>query len=81
MSRLNLTLDDVMHSWIAKHAAREKIAIAACARRLLREAIEQREAFARRRKLAEDYAAGREDATEVLRDLERPQLEGLLDDA
>ena len=81
MSRLNLTLDEVTLSWVAKHAARERIAVAAYVRRLLREAIEQREALARRRKLAADYAAGREDAKEVLRDLEGPQLEGLLDDA
>ena len=81
MRRLNLTLDDATFSWLTKHAAREKIALAACARRLLREALEQREALARRRKLAADYAAGREDAKDVLRDLERPQLEGLLDDA
>ena len=80
MSRLNLTLDDVTFSWLRKHAAREKIAVATCARRLLREAVEQQEALAHRRKLAADYAAGREDARDVLRDLERPQLEGLLDD-
>ena len=81
MSRLNLTLDDDTLSWLTRHAAREKVGVAAYARRLLREALEQREALARRRKLAADYAAGREDAAEVLRDLERPQLEGLLDDA
>ena len=81
MSRLNLTLDDVTLSWLAKHASRERVSLAAYARRLLREAVEQREALARRRKLAADYAAGREDAMDVLRDLERPQLEGLLDDA
>lgn len=81
MSRLNLTLDDDTLTWLTRHAAREKVGVAAYARRLIREALEQREALARRRKLAADYAAGREDAAEVLRDLERPQLEGLLDDA
>jgi hypothetical protein len=81
MSRLNLTLDRDTTSWLEKHAAREKMALASFARRLLREAVEQRELLARRRKLAADYAAGREDAREVLDDLERPQLEGLLDDA
>jgi hypothetical protein len=81
MRRLNLTLDDDTQLWLAEHAAREKIAIAAFARRLLREAVAQREALARRRKLAADYAAGREDARELLRDFERPQLDGLLDDA
>jgi hypothetical protein len=73
MGRLSLTLDEATLSWIAAHAAREKISVAACTRRLLREAIEQREALARRRKLAADYVAGREDARDVLRDLERPQ--------
>ena len=43
--------------------------------------VAQRELLARRRKLAADYAAGRADAAEVLEDLERPQIEGLLDDA
>ncbi|MBA3397265.1 MAG: hypothetical protein H0T89_31855 [Deltaproteobacteria bacterium] len=81
MSRLNLTLDADTHSWLERHAAREKIAVASFARRLLREAVEQREHLARRRKLAADYAAGRADAREILDDLERPQLEGLLDDA
>jgi len=72
MSRLNLTLDDVTLSWLAKHASREKVPLAAYARRLLLAALEQREALARRRKLAADYAAGRKDARDLLRDLERP---------
>jgi hypothetical protein len=81
MSRLNLTLDHDTHLWLERHAAQEKIGVASFARRLLREAVEQRERLARHRKLAADYAAGREDAREALDDLERPQLEGLLDDA
>ncbi len=81
MSRLNLTLDDDTQDWLERHAAKEKVAVASLARRLLREAVAQRELLARRRKLAADYAAGRADAAEVLEDLERPQIEGLLDDA
>ena len=81
MSRLNLTLDDDTLEWLATHAAREKVALAAFVRSLLQEAVTQRQLLARRRKLASDYAAGRDDAREVLRDLEAPQLEGLLDDA
>jgi hypothetical protein len=54
--------------------------VATFARELLREAIARREAEAQRRKLARDYAAGRADATELLKDLEAPQLDGLLDD-
>jgi hypothetical protein len=80
MSRLNLTLDDDTLAWLERHAAQEKVAVAAFARRLLREAVAQREALARRRKLAADYAAGRDDARELLAELERPQLEDLLDD-
>lgn len=81
MSRLNLTLDDDTLSWLERHASREKLAVATFARRLLCEAVEHRDLLARRRKLAADYAAGRADAREVLADLERAQLEGLLDDA
>jgi hypothetical protein len=81
MSRLNLTLDDDTLSWLARHAVREKLAVATFAKRLLREAVERRELLAQRRKLAADYAAGRADAKELLAELERPQLEGLLDDA
>lgn len=80
MSRLNLTLDTDTLEWLEKHAAREKVAVAAFARSLLQEAVNHREALARRRKLAADYAAGRDDARELLAELERPQLEELLDD-
>jgi hypothetical protein len=77
MSRLNLTLDADTLGWIERCAAREKMAVAAFARLLLRETVQHREERARRKKLAADFADGRE----LLRDLERPQLEGLLDDA
>ncbi len=80
MSRLNLTLDDDTIRVLMRHAARQDLAVAAFVRLLIREALEQREALARRRKLAADYAAGRSDVREMLTDLERPQLEGLLDE-
>ena len=80
MSRLNLTLDDDTLSGLTRHALKAKVGVATFARELLREAIARREADVRRRKLARDYAAGRGDAAEMLRDLEAPQLEGLLDD-
>lgn len=80
MSRLNLTLDDDTLASLTKHASLAKIAVASFARELLREAVARREADASRRKLARDYAAGRTDATEILKDFETLQLEGLLDD-
>ena len=80
MSRLNLTLDADTLAGLTRHASRAKVAVATLARELLREAVARREAEAQRRKLARDYAAGRADATELLRDFEAPQLEGLLDD-
>lgn len=81
MSRLNLTLDDDTHKRLVAHAARAKVRLATLARELLLEAVERRERIARAKKLAADYAAGREDARELLRELEAPQLEGLLDNA
>jgi len=48
------------------------------ARGLIREAIARRDALEREHKLARDYAAGRSDARQVLRELETAQLE-LLD--
>jgi hypothetical protein len=80
MSRLNLTLDTDTLVWLERHAAQEKVAVASLARRLLQAAVNGRAALDRRRKLAQDYAAGRDDAAELLSDLEQPQLEGLLDE-
>lgn len=74
MSRLNLTLDDDTFEWIERHAARHKIRQAALARQLLQEAVARREAIAQRRKLAADYAAGREDAAELLQEMESGEL-------
>lgn len=79
MARLNLTLDDDTSGALARHAREQGTAQAALARELIREALARREAVARQRKLARDYAAGREDAKELLAELEVAQLE-LLDE-
>jgi hypothetical protein len=79
MERLNLTLDEGTSGALARYARREGKPRAALARELIREAIARREALERERKLARDYAAGRSDARQLLRDLEAAQLE-LLDD-
>ena len=78
MERLNLTLDEGTSGALARHARREGKPRAALARELIREAIARREALEHQRRLARDYAAGRRDAKQLLKDLELAQLE-LLD--
>ena len=80
MSRLNLTLDDDTANWIKQHAAARKMRQATVARELLAEAVANREQAERRRLLAADYAAGRKDAAELLRDLELPQTDPWVDE-
>jgi hypothetical protein len=75
MERLNLTLDSHTSERLSRHAKREGTPRAAYARGILREALEAREALARKKKLAADYAAGRADARRLLKELEAPQLE------
>lgn len=79
MERLNLTLDESTSLALQRHAERRGLGRAALARELIREAIEQREARERHRKLAMDYVSGREDAAELLAELEAPQFD-LLDE-
>lgn len=74
MERLNLTLDEGTSGALARHARKAGKPRAALARELIREAIAQRDALEHRRKLARDYAAGRDDAREIL-DMEAAQLE------
>ena len=81
MERLNLTLDERTSGALSRHARREGKPRAALAREMIREAIAHREALAHQRKLARDYAAGRNDAKEILNDLETAQLELLGDEA
>jgi metal-responsive CopG/Arc/MetJ family transcriptional regulator len=78
MPRLNLTLDEDTSMRLDRHARQAGAQRATLARRLIREALDRREAAQRRRKLAADYAADRADARELLADLERAELE-LLD--
>ena len=78
MARLNLTLDDDTSKRLEKHARETRERRATLARTLIQEGLDRREAARRRRKLARDYVAGRDDARELLRDLEASELE-LLD--
>ena len=78
MERLNLTLDEGTLGALARHARREGKPRATFARELIREAIARREALDHQRRIARDYAAGRNDAKQLLQDLEVAQLE-LLD--
>jgi len=77
MARVNLTLTEVSFQKLSRYAKRSGAPAAALARTLLLEGLERREAEERRRKLASDYAAGRPDARELLKDLEPGQLEGM----
>jgi hypothetical protein len=77
MARLNLTLDDDTLSRLARHARQTGGRRATLARRILREGLDAREARERRQKLAADYAAGREDARQLLSGLEAAQLDWL----
>ena len=79
MDRLNLTLDHDTSGALARHARHEGKPRAALARELIMEALARREAVAQRRKLARDYVAGRDDAKELLAELERGQLELLVE--
>jgi len=79
MARVNLTLDEETFAELDRHTKLLGKPRAALARDLLHEALASRRAAERRRQLAADYAAGREDARALLRDLESAQLE-LMDD-
>lgn len=80
MERLNLTLDEHTSAVLDRHARQAGKPRAALARELIQEAIARREALEHERKLARDYAAGRSDARQLLRDLEAAQLELLGDE-
>lgn len=79
MSRVNLTLDDDTQERLAQHAKYLGLPQAAAARELIREALARREARERRRRLASDYAAGRDDAKDLVGEIEMAQME-LLDE-
>jgi len=80
MERLNLTLDDVLSSELERHARREGKPRAAVARDLITEAIRRREQLEARRKLARDYAAGREESAALALELEPLELEVMGDE-
>lgn len=75
MTRLNLTLDPDTYSKLEKHAKQVGKPRARVAREILSEELTRQAALERQRKLATDYAVGRADAQEILKDLETPQLE------
>ncbi|HEY3446571.1 MAG TPA: hypothetical protein VGK67_09415 [Myxococcales bacterium] len=77
---MNLTLDRETFDKLSRHAKACKAPPSTVARTLLREALERREELARRKKLAEDYSSGRNDARELLAGLQVPQLELLGDE-
>jgi hypothetical protein len=79
MPRINLTLDGDTFRNVERHARRAGKPCARLVRDILTEGLARRDAVERRRKLAADYAKGRDDARELLKDLERWQLE-LVDD-
>ena len=75
MSRLNLTLDNDTEMQLADYARKLGKPRARLARELLREGLSRRKAQDRRRQLAEDYAADREDVEELLGELEGLQTD------
>ena len=75
MARLNLTLDADTDARLGRSARRAGTPRAALARTLLVAALDRQDEAERRRKLALDYTAGREDARALLADLEAGQVE------
>ncbi len=78
MARLNLTLDNDTFCRLDQYAQGEGRARSAIARELLTEALNRIDRHAKLKKLARDYARGRDDAESLLADFEAGQLE-LLD--
>ena len=75
MNRLNLTLDADTLISLRKHARGRPVAKAA--RELIREGLARAARLERTRKLARDYASGRDDARELLEELTPLELEAL----
>ena len=80
MTRLNLTLDTDTYKALERHARQVGKPCARVAREILLEGLSQRAAQEQRKRLAEDYTAGRADARAVLKDWEGAQAELLTDD-
>lgn len=75
MSRINLTLPEDTMKALQRHARGRPIA--RVARELLEAGLSRKEKAERMRKLARDYAAGRDDALELLADFEPLSSEAL----
>jgi len=80
MARLNLTLDEDTLAAVTRDALKEGVGLATHARRLLRDAVVQRERIERRKRWADAYVAGRADARRLLEDWEPGSLELLGDE-
>ena len=80
MSRLNLTLSSDTLSKLVRGARSRRVRVATYTRRLIEGALARSERRARLKKLAADYAADRDDVSELLADLEAGQLDLLKDD-
>ena len=80
MERLNLTLDKDTYQELKRHAKQVGKPCARLAREILSEGLSQRAAQEQRKRLAQDYAAGRADTRAALKDWEGAQAELLTDD-
>jgi hypothetical protein len=80
MARLNLTLNSDTYSVLERYAKQSGKPCARLAREILSDGLSQRATQEQRKRLAEDYAAGRADARVVLKDWEGAQAELLTDD-
>lgn len=80
MARINLTLDRNTYTLLDEHARKLHKPRARVVKEILLEGLAQREAMERRKRLARDYAAGRDDTREVLEAWEVGQLEMLEDE-
>ena len=79
MARINLTLNEDTYSSIVEHAREEGMPQASMARKLIKEALDRRNALKKLRKLASDYGAEGKGSARLLEDLEAGQLD-LIDD-
>ena len=72
-----MTLPVETENLLIRHARKLRVPVASFARTVLCEGLAQREKLEHMRQLANDYAEGRSDATEVLDELSDLQLENL----
>lgn len=80
MARLNLTLDDDTFATLERDARRERSQLSTFARRLLKEALEQRERERRWREWEDAYRRGASEDRRLVRDMEAGQLDGIGDE-